>query len=101
MDAENPLKEVLIRPGMTLLEVMDLYPQSETVFRRYDGQAGVCLCCQALFEPLRQIAEKYNLNLKTLLEDLEFSARVGSETSNLSDGKPVNRSLGDNPSPKS
>ena len=32
--------------------------------------AGECICCQALFEPLRDVAEKYGLDLQALLEDL-------------------------------
>ncbi len=61
----------LIRPEMTLLEVVELYPPTEAVFRKYDPQAGVCLCCQALFEPLQGMAEKYNLDLQQILRDLE------------------------------
>jgi hypothetical protein len=59
-----------IRSEMTVLEVIERHPQTEAVFRKYDQQAGVCLCCQALFEPLRGMAERYHLNLQTLLEDL-------------------------------
>ncbi len=70
MDDEKSRKKVLITPEMTLLEVVELYPQTEVVFRKYDRQAGVCLYCQALFEPLLVMAEKYTLNLQVLLEDL-------------------------------
>jgi len=81
MDDKNLPGRVSIRPEMTLMEVVDLYPSTEAVFRKYDQQAGVCLCCMALFEPLREIAEKYNLNLKMLLDDLESSVGVGSKNS--------------------
>jgi hypothetical protein len=64
-----------IRSEMTVLEVMERHPQTEAVFRRYDQQAGVCLCCQALFEPLGEMAERYNLNLKRLLDDLHNALR--------------------------
>lgn|GEM_PF-1498838 len=59
-----------IRSEMTILEVIERHPQTEAVFRKYDQQAGVCLCCQALFEPLGEMAERYHLNLETLLDDL-------------------------------
>ena len=59
-----------IRSEMKILEVIERHPQTEAVFRKYDQQAGVCLCCQALFEPLGEMAERYHLNLETLLDDL-------------------------------
>jgi len=56
---------------MTVLDVVSRYRQTEAVFKRYDTQAGECICCQALFESLRDVAEKYHLDLKELLTDLE------------------------------
>ncbi len=61
----------LIHPEMTVLDVVSRYRQTEAVFKRYDTQAGECICCQALFESLRDVAEKYHLDLKELLTDLE------------------------------
>jgi iron-sulfur cluster repair protein YtfE (RIC family) len=63
-----------ISPGMTLLDVVAAYPETEAVFKRYDGKAGVCLCCQALFEPLKEVARKYGLDLAELLAELEAAA---------------------------
>ncbi len=60
-----------ITPEMTILEVIDRYRETETVFKKYDEQTGVCLCCQALFETLGEVAAKYQLNLNQILEDLE------------------------------
>ncbi len=56
---------------MTILDIVDRYPQTEAVFRKYDRQAGVCLCCQALFNSLHETAEKYNLSLEILLDNLK------------------------------
>ena len=56
---------------MTLLEIMYRWRASETVFRAYESQAGVCLCCQALFDTLEDVARRYRLDLKTLLADLQ------------------------------
>lgn len=75
MKGFNRPEEHWIRPEMTILDVVDLYPQTEAVFRRYDQRAGMCLCCQALFESLRETAEKYGLVLEMLLDDLEAAAR--------------------------
>ncbi len=65
-DTNNP-----IHPEMTVLDVVSRYRQTEAVFKRYDARAGECICCQALFESLRDVAEKYHLDLKGLLTDLE------------------------------
>ena len=65
-DTNNP-----IHPEMTVLDVISRYRQTEAVFKRYDARAGECICCRALFEPLRDVAEKYHLDLKELLADLE------------------------------
>jgi len=70
---------------MTVLDVVSRYRQTEAVFKRYDALVGECVCCQALFESLRDMAGKYNLDLKTLLADLESvipptcSERVGKD----------------------
>ena len=60
-----------IQPDMTVLDVVSRYRQTEAVFKKYDEQAGVCICCEALFEPLKVVSEKYGLNLKGLLSELE------------------------------
>ncbi len=60
-----------INPEMTVLDIVSRYRKTEAVFKSYDEQAGECICCQALFEPLRNVAEKYGLDLQKLLVDLE------------------------------
>jgi len=60
---------------MTILEIVSLHPRTEAVFKEYDIQAGVCLCCQALFEPLCETAETFGLNLGLLLDDLNKAVR--------------------------
>ena len=60
-----------IRPEMTVLDVVSKYRETEAVFKQYDQQAGECICCQALFESLKNVAVKYGLNLESLLSDLD------------------------------
>ncbi len=62
-----------IHPEMTVLEIIDRYRETESVFKKYDEKVGGCICCQALFEPLRQVAQKYQLDLNQLILDLEDS----------------------------
>jgi len=65
------MKDHRITPNMTILEVIDRYPDTESVFKKYNEQAGVCICCQSLFEPIGEVAEKYRLDLNQLLSELE------------------------------
>ena len=60
-----------IDPDMTILDVVSRYRQAEAVFERYDEKAGVCLCCQTLFDPLKDVADRYNLDLGKLIADLK------------------------------
>jgi len=69
--------EHLISLEMTVLDVLSHYRHAEAVFRKYDERAGECICCNAIFEPLRNLAAKYDLNLDNLLEELEASAKAG------------------------
>lgn len=69
------LRQDSIRPEMTVLDVVSRYRQAEAIFAKYDEKAGVCLCCEALFDPLQEIAERYGLNLGKLLADLNAAAK--------------------------
>ena len=59
-----------IRQEMTVLDVVSKYRQTEAVFKQYDQHAGECICCQALFESLQDMAARYRLDLERLLSDL-------------------------------
>ena len=64
-------KDRQIRPEMTVLDIVSRYGKTEAVFKQYDKQAGECICCQALFDPLSKVAVRYGLNLEKLMADLE------------------------------
>jgi hypothetical protein len=70
-------RECVIRPEMTVLDVLSRFRRTEAVFRKYDEKAGECICCNALFEPLKNLAAKYDLNLDNLLQELEASLDKG------------------------
>ncbi len=65
------LTQSCINPEMTVLDILSKYRKTEKVFKLYDKQAGECICCQALFEPLTNVAATYGLNMEKLLTDLE------------------------------
>ncbi|HON58293.1 MAG TPA: hypothetical protein P5040_09425 [Smithella sp.] len=65
-----------ITADATLLDVVSRWPAMETVFRRYDEKAGVCLCCTCLFDTLGEIASRFDFDLKQLLSEiLETAAK--------------------------
>ena len=65
-----------ITPDMTVLDVVSTYRATEDVFHRFDHQAGECLCCNALFDTLQDVAGRYGLNLHQLLAELCAAAQV-------------------------
>jgi hypothetical protein len=64
-------KKKFVHADMTVLDVVSKYRRTEDVFKKYDEQAGECICCEALFDPLKDVAQKYRLDLENLLADLE------------------------------
>lgn len=67
-------KKKSIHADMTVLDVVSKYRQTEDVFRKYDERAGECICCESLFDPLKDVAEKYRFDLEKLIADLESAA---------------------------
>ena len=63
-------KKQPITPDMTILDIVSRFRQTEAVFKQFDQKAGECLCCNALFDPLKDVADKYDLNLKELTAEL-------------------------------
>lgn len=59
---------------MTVLDIVSTYNATQDVFKRWDARAGECICCNALFESLDAVAEKYNLDLAALVQDLKKAA---------------------------
>jgi hypothetical protein len=70
--AENAL--ACIDSRMTVLDAVSRHRATEAVFKAWDDRAGVCICCQALFDPIWQVADRYGLNLDQLMAELNFAA---------------------------
>ena len=66
-----------VGPEMTVLDVVSRFRETGGVFKKYDKSAGECICCHALFDPLRNVAAKYGLDLEKLLDDLEAAVVNG------------------------
>lgn len=63
-----------ITPEMTVLDIISIYRKTEAVFKKYDEEAGECICCHTLFDSLEKVAEKYAINLQDLSDDLKNAA---------------------------
>jgi len=61
----------VIRPDMTLLDIISKYRETETVFKSYDKLAGECICCNCLFDTLEQMVEKYRFDMAKIQKELE------------------------------
>ncbi len=61
----------ILTPETSVLDVVSRFRQTERVFKEYDKIAGECICCQALFEPLGDVARRYGFDPDQLLSDLE------------------------------
>ena len=66
--------EPCLSSQMTILEILSRYRSTETVFRSWDERAGVCICCNALFDTVEEVADRYNLDLDRLMTELNFAA---------------------------
>jgi len=64
-----------IRPDMTVLEVLRTYRKTEEIFKKYDMKSGECIMCTALFQSLQQVSERFGLNLKKFLMELEAASQ--------------------------
>ncbi len=65
-------KEHRIHPEMTVIDIITRYRETEKVFKKFDKKAGACICCEALFDTIQVASEKFNLELESLLSDLEI-----------------------------
>lgn len=63
-----------ITSDMTVLDVVAAHRPTEDVFRSHDETAGECIMCNALFDTVAQVAERYALDLDALLADLRAAA---------------------------
>lgn len=66
--SENGLS--CIGPRMTVLDIVSGHRATVAVFKAWDSLAGECICCQALFDTVQQVADRYGLNLDQLMAEL-------------------------------
>ena len=64
----------MVDRGDEVLSVVERYPATQAVFEAYETQAGECICCNALFQSIEEVAAKYSLDLETFLRDINRAA---------------------------
>lgn len=60
----------MITKEMTILNIVEKYPEALKVFKVYDELFQVCICCQSLFDTLEQVCDKYGIDLDKVLSDI-------------------------------
>ncbi len=63
-----------ITPEMTVLDIVSQYRATEAVFKDYDAVAGECICCNALFDTLKNVADRYRIDLREITDALKKAA---------------------------
>ena len=61
----------MIDKKMTILDLVDKYPQTEDIIREYDERVGACILCKCLFDSIEEIENTYNVNLQDMFERLK------------------------------
>lgn len=67
-------KDPDIDPDMTVFDIIDNWRETESVFKGYDEIAGECVCCNALFDTVRQMVSRYELDLDKVISELKDAA---------------------------
>lgn len=64
----------MITSRMTLLEIVERWPETETAIRTYDAVTGVCLLCHRLFDSVEAIAAEFSLDTEDMVRKLNDAA---------------------------
>lgn len=60
----------MVTTETTVLELVELCPETELVFKHYTRRIGICICCDALFCTLSEVAERYEIDIDELMRRL-------------------------------
>jgi len=65
----------MINKEMTVLEIVEKYPETESIFRDYDDLIGKCILCHCLFDSINKVEVDHNLKLDSLLNKINSEVR--------------------------
>ncbi|MDK2821077.1 MAG: hypothetical protein PWP31_1042 [Clostridia bacterium] len=69
-----------ITPSLTILEVLQVYPQVWPVFKRY-GMSSCSKCMGAMNETIASGTKNRGIDLNTFLNDLNYAIKNGKDIS--------------------
>jgi len=67
-------KNSIIDADTVIPDVVARWPAAQEVLQRYDGKAGVCICCVCLFDKIEDIVSRFSLNLEIIWQELREAA---------------------------
>lgn len=70
-------KRMGITPETSVIDVISRYRETEKIFKRLEAETGSCICCQGLFDTLRDAAERFGFELDCVLAELEDTVEKG------------------------
>jgi|GEM_PF-959785 len=77
----------MITPEMTILDIINRHRETERIFKRLEAELGVCVCCEALFLPLGEAADRFGFDLGSVMT--EINAFIRPDRSKERTGRPV------------
>ncbi|SHH29004.1 hypothetical protein SAMN02745221_02094 [Thermosyntropha lipolytica DSM 11003] len=67
----------MLNKEMLVVDVVEKFPCTEEVFKKYEEKAGNCIMCSHLFNTLEAVSRDYGLDLEQFMQDLEQSIKKG------------------------
>lgn len=61
----------MLDKNMQILDIIYKYPATQDVFKEYDQLTGSCVMCEYLFATLEELANICNINVETLIQQVE------------------------------
>lgn len=61
---------MVINETQTILDILSENESLVEVFNAWNDRAGLCICCEALFETLETVIERYKLDGEKLINEL-------------------------------
>lgn len=58
---------------MLVVDIVEKFPCTEEVFKKYEEKVGNCIMCSHLFNTLEAVSKDYDLSLEELIKNLEQS----------------------------
>lgn len=65
------MEDKKITAKSVMFDLVEKYPETQEVFKKYDQRAGQCVMCHNLFDTLESFTKAYDFDLKVIISELE------------------------------